>query len=150
MSKKLVAFVVLILLGLSMADLCAATPADENSIRELMSLTNAANRGVQFMQNMLPALKRLVPQVPESFWVEFMNEVDPNELINLIVPIYKKHFTEEEIQEMIKFYKTPVGMKLIQEQSQITKESMAAGQQLGEQLARRVIQKANKLKPKSP
>ena len=36
--------------------------------------------------------------------------------------LYDKHFTEQEIDEIINFYKTPAGKKVIEETPKITKE----------------------------
>lgn len=142
MKKQFVAFVAIALLILPTVNSYAANQATEKSIRELISLTGAGNLGVQVMQSMLPSLKQLVPQAPESFWTEFMKEVNPDELVTLIVPIYKKHFTEEEIQETIKFYRSPTGKKVIKTLPQVMQESMAAGQQWGQMLIQRVTEKA--------
>ena len=44
------------------------------------------------------------------------------------IAIYKKHFTEPEIREMITFYKTPVGIKSIQMMSVLFQEVVEIGQ----------------------
>jgi uncharacterized protein len=48
-------------------------------------------------------------------------------LINAIIPIYQRHLTKTDIEEMIRFYSSPVGQKLLREQPQIIQESMQAG-----------------------
>jgi uncharacterized protein len=58
------------------------------------------------------------------------------------VPIYQKHFSEEEIRETIRFYRSPTGRKVIQTLPMVMQESMAAGQQWGQELARRVLDEA--------
>jgi len=148
MKRSIKVFAALAVMSLLSANAYSA-PATEKSIRELMVLTGAGDMGVQMMQGMMPELKKMVPQVPESFWTDLMKEVDPNELINLIVPVYAKHFSEEEIQETIKFYKSPAGRKMIQKQSLVMQESMAAGQQWGRQLAEKVIEKAKQAQAES-
>jgi uncharacterized protein len=134
----------LVLLSFLTINSYAATPATEKSVKELMVLTGAGDMGVQMMQGMIPALKQMAPQLPESFWTNFAKEVNPNEVVDLIIPIYAKHFTEEEIQEAIKFYKSPAGRKMIQEQPQVMQESMAVGQEWGRKLAEKVMEKAKK------
>ncbi len=47
--------------------------------------------------------------------------------------LYKKHFTEQEMQQMLAFYKTPVGAKTIQLMPQLFSE----GGQIGMQLAQK-------------
>ena len=120
----------------------ATTPATSKSILELMTLTGTGNLGVQALHSLLPSLKASAPDVPPEFWDDFMKEVDPNELVNLTVPIYMRHFTENEIQEMIRFYKTPTGQKLVQKQPQVMQESMQAGQLWAQGLAQRVLERS--------
>lgn len=50
-----------------------------------------------------------------------------DDLINAIIPIYQRHLTKADIEEMIRFYSSPVGQKLLKEQPQIIQESMQAG-----------------------
>jgi hypothetical protein len=116
--------------------------ASEASIKELMALTGAGNIGIQVMQTMLPTLKQLVPQAPDSFWTEFMSGVHPEDLEKLVVPIYQKHFTEQEIRETIEFYNSPTGRKVVQQLPMVMQESMAVGRVYGQQLAQKVIEKA--------
>ena len=61
--------------------------------------------------------------------VEFRKELSADELVKLIIPLYDKHLTHPEIKELIKFYETEVGKKLISVMPAITAESMQAGQQ---------------------
>jgi hypothetical protein len=146
---KLRAVVVILLCALSV-NTGAASPATERSIRELLTLTGAGNIGVQVVQNMVQALKRVRPQVPESFWVEFMKDVNSDELVNGVIPIYQKHFTEEDLQAAIKFYRSPAGRRFIEKQPIVVQESMQAGQQWGQQIAKRAMDKAQKLESKAP
>lgn len=128
----------------------AASPVTEKSVRELMTLTGSGDMGVQVIQNMIPAMKKMLPQVPESFWNEFMKEVNPDELISAIVPIYQKHYTEKDIRAAIDFYQSPAGRRLVEKQPLVMQESMQAGQQWGEQMARRAIEKLKKLENSPP
>lgn len=124
--------------------------ASEQSVRELMALTGAGKIGIQVMQNMLASMKKMAPQAPESYWAELMKEANPDELVNLSVPIYQKHFTEEEVQEIIKFYKTPTGQKMLRELPQVMQEGMAAGQQWGQQVAMKALEKIKLQQGKKP
>ena len=42
--------------------------------------------------------------------------------VNKQIELYDKHFTEQEIDEILNFYKTPAGKKVIEETPKITKE----------------------------
>jgi hypothetical protein len=54
----------------------------------------------------------------------------------LLVPIYATHLTRDEIEQLIRFYESPVGRRLTAVQPMISQESMAAGQTWGEAVGR--------------
>ena len=121
-----------------------AQGVDEAKKADIVKLMNAMGSGdmaMQMMKQMITMLKPLAPDAPTTFWDEFMNEIDPNELIDMIVPIYAKHFTHEDIKGMIAFYETPLGKKTVAKLPLIMQESMQVGQKWGAQLTERVTKK---------
>lgn len=116
----------------------AAKAAD---IRRLMEITGAAALGQQVIDQMLPQFQQMAPEVPAAFWESFRAEIDTDALIEALVPIYAKHFTHAEVRELIAFYETPVGRKLVAEQPAIFQESYAIGGEWGRQVAMRVMTK---------
>ena len=116
----------------------AASPGMEEDIRKLMEVTGAGNLGVQMMNQMLEPMKQATPNVPTEFWTRFMTKVDPGEMIDMVVPIYAKYFTHDEIKQLLAFYRTPLGEKLIATLPAIMQESMAAGQKWGQLLGQQV------------
>lgn len=116
-----------------------AEPASKQSVQQLMRSTGAGNMGIQIMNQMLPALKKMVPDAPEKFWTDFMAEVNADDMVNMVIPIYQKYLTEEDIKAMNKFYSSPTGRKLIRVQPRIMQESMLLGQQWGRGIAQKVL-----------
>jgi hypothetical protein len=123
----------------------AIDPQKEKDVRKLLELSGAAKLGVQVMDQMLTQMRRLHPDVPPDFWDAFKKEANADELTNLVVPIYANHFTDDEIKELIKFYESPIGQKLVREQPPMMRESMQVGQQWGFQLGQKI---AKRLKEK--
>lgn len=111
--------------------------AKQADIQKLMNLTGAANLGVQAADQMIASMRGAMATVPDKFWTEFRKEINADELVNLIIPVYDKHLTAAELKELIKFYETPVGKKMIAVMPAITAESMQVGQQWGTEVARR-------------
>ena len=64
-----------------------------------------------------------------------------DELTNEIAKLYAMHFTEPELKELLAFYKTPVGMKLITEQSKVGEEGLKFAQEWANNLTDQVIVK---------
>jgi uncharacterized protein len=115
------------------------------NIKTLLAVTGSGKLGVQVVQNMLTSFKQSFPNVPEEFWNDFMKEVNPEVLTTMIVPIYDKYYTQEDIKKMIEFYQTPLGKKLILTMPQIMQESMQVGQTWGKEIGEKVY---NNLKEK--
>ncbi|MFL6373873.1 MAG: DUF2059 domain-containing protein [Pyrinomonadaceae bacterium] len=45
---------------------------------------------------------------------------------DVFVPVYAHHFTDDELRDLIAFYKTPTGQKLVRETPQMMVETMSA------------------------
>jgi uncharacterized protein len=118
----------------------AETPK-EKDIRHLLQLTGAAALGGQVMAQMLETFKSTMPNVPAKFWSELAKELDPNELVEMVIPIYDKQLSGPEIKDLIKFYETPTGKKLIKVMPAITQESMTVGKEWGRAIGDKVITK---------
>ena len=116
-----------------------------DNIQTLLELTGSGKLGMQVMQNMLASFKQTYPDVPEQFWKEFMKEVNADALIKMVIPIYEKYYTDLEIQQLIAFYQTPLGKKVILTTPQIMQESMQSGEAWGTEIAEKVF---NNLKAK--
>jgi hypothetical protein len=61
-----------------------------------------------------------------------IGEMPVNELLDAMVPIYRRHLTKSDVDEMIRFFAGPVGQKLLREQSQMFQEGMRAGMEIQE------------------
>ncbi len=105
--------------------------AKQKDIRKLLTLTGSGQLGMQVMTQMMQQFKQAKPNVPEKFWSDFMKKVRVDDLISLIVPIYDKHLSHPEVKDLIGFYQTPTGRKLVRVLPLITQESMTAGQTWG-------------------
>ena len=58
-----------------------------------------------------------------------------NDLTVKLVPVYQKYMTLSDLNEMIKFYESPVGKKFAKSNPLITQESMKIGQEWGMKIA---------------
>lgn len=115
------------------------TKGKEKDIHKLLKITGSEKLAQENFKLMLRQLKLAFYQVPSEFWEGFEKKADMNQISNLIVPIYAKHFTQEEIQGLIAFYDTPLGKKMITKMPIIQQESMKAGQKWGEDLSKKVL-----------
>ncbi|HEU5334424.1 MAG TPA: DUF2059 domain-containing protein [Terriglobales bacterium] len=90
----------------------------------------------------IEAMRRARPDVSDEFWeefrAEFKRQASPDELMKAILPIYDKHFSHQEIRQLIAFYESPLGRKISTTLPEIQRESLEAGRIWGEQLGDRM------------
>ena len=110
-------------------------------IRRLLDLTGAGNLGGQVMDQLLGSFKQSNPAVPARFWDDLRGELDAGQLTELVVPIYDRHLSHDDVRQVIAFYESPAGRKLISVQPQIVAESMKAGQDWGRAAAERILRR---------
>ncbi len=74
----------------------------------------------------------MLPQVPAGFWDRMLERLDTEECERLVVEVWDRHFTHQDILELIAFSESPVGHKLVRKQPEVLAESMEAGRRWGE------------------
>jgi uncharacterized protein len=104
-----------------------------------------------------PLVRGVVEKVKDQFmqtnfmWAKDLNEVAvqlekeyaprADELVDASARIYASHFTEAELKQILTFYQSPVGRKLIQEEPKAIEESMANAGNWGTNLSGDVMNK---------
>lgn len=110
--------------------------------RRLLALTRSAQLSIRAMEVMVPAQRAANPQIPAEFWDAFLARArrDVNQLVDSLVPIYGNHFTHAELEELVRFYQSPIGRRLTEAQPLITQESVEVGQRWGAIIGRQVAE----------
>lgn len=70
---------------------------------------------------------------------EFAKQLPP--MIDAIAAIYAQHFTTEELTQLVAFYESPVGRKMVKEMPQIMSETMTMAQTFAQKMAMEVMMK---------
>jgi uncharacterized protein len=126
----------------------AGKSAKETKARRLLELMRAADMAMQSVDAMIGAMQSSMGQ-SEEFWTEFRAQIKPDELLELLVPVYAENLEESDLDGLIAFYESPVGKRYVEKQGLILQQSMLAGQKWGEQLAMRAIEKMQERKDPS-
>lgn len=116
----------------------AQTTSKSQKINQLLELTGSGKVGIQVMNQMMNSFKSSYSKVNEQFWEDFKNEVKAEDLEKMIIPIYDKYYTESDIDQLITFYNSPIGKKMIATMPQVMQESMIAGQAWGKQIGEKI------------
>jgi len=64
-----------------------------------------------------------------------------NEIHEQLAKIYAQHFNEQELKDILVFYKSPLGKKLIAEEPKFTDQSMTFVQEWADKLAAEMVDK---------
>lgn len=98
--------------------------AKYRDIRELFKVERREQLGHQIVAQIIEmSVQKILPAQREHFLNSVQKEFDFKELTEMLVPIYDQHFTHEEIKQIIRFYQTPTGQKLIHSQPKIMQDS---------------------------
>ena len=139
----------LILLVLSGGVLTAQTTI-ETKVTHLLDIMGSAKSMKTTYDYMIDHYKKAAPQVPASYWEEAAKLVNYNSLIKKLVPVYTKHFSEKEIDDLIIFYSSNVGKKTVEKTPLILQESMEIGQIWGAELAQQLEKNISNSKTPPP
>jgi hypothetical protein len=124
----------------------SATPPSADNLaaaRELVTTMKATDQFKLLLPNIFQALKPAIVQNRPDAAKDYdaiipivtagaMKRLD--DFANMLAGIYARNFTLDELHDLIAFYKTPTGQKLIAQQPVIARESMVAGQKFGQEL----------------
>ena len=121
-------------------------PQKAADIRRLMEITGAADLGTQLMHSMQgdirPTIENSLPpgeyraKLVDLFLERFQSKANGGALVVLLIPIYDKHFSDDEIKQLTAFYLTPVGKKAVAELPKVVTESQQVGREWGETVGR--------------
>jgi len=117
-------------------------PAKEATIRKLLLIQGTAKIFDQVIATMSETIRpQITSALPaggyrdtlvELFLTRFKTKFRTEQMIDIAVPIYDKHFSKAEIEDLVQFYSTPLGKKVVSVLPQVMTESQSAGIKLGE------------------
>lgn len=122
----------------------AFSQSNEAKLKELITLTRSDKMLSIAFQQFMDYYNNKYKDLPESFWDEFKKDMSPEKIFALYIPVYKKYFTDSDVDELIKFYKTPAGQKMIENMPNLMKDAREIGTSYAEALDKRVNDKLNK------
>ena len=105
-------------------------------IHQVLTMTHSVDLAISAMENSVAAQRKANPRIPAVFWDRFLSEVRSRrvEFEGIVVDVYERHFTSDELRQLIAFYQTPIGQKMITELPAVMQESTQAGGKWGARL----------------
>jgi len=125
-------------------------PAKEADIRQLMDVAGMKDTVARMMstmeQNMRPMFERSLPpgayreRLVRLFFEKLHANSDPEHMLDLVVPVYARNLSDDDIKGLIRFYQTPLGRKWVSVQPEVQAEIAPAARSWGEQVGRQSMQ----------
>ena len=115
----------------------------EKNIRKMLEVTGVEKNFQVLIPRLIEVQKESNPNIPVEFWDRFQEKMlqeSMEEVYEVMIPIYKKHLTEDDVADILEFYKTPAGKSLNEKTPMIMQESMTVGGELGKKIALKVTE----------
>ena len=95
-----------------------------NNIKILLDLSGGKSNYREIIKEIISSIKHLIPNYTDDKISNDDLQLLTEEIMDQIIPIYDKHFTNEEILGIIEFYKTPIGKIYLNKMGKVSYESM--------------------------
>jgi len=89
----------------------------EGLVLKYMEVTGVKN-------NMKKTFTDIIDAAPEEKKTELRQVLDLDDVLRQLIPVYEQYFSEQDLQELIAFYESDVGRKLLKTAPLILKDSM--------------------------
>lgn len=124
--KKIICLFFLVFIGLQ-------SKAQENKSFEEKAIQLIKMTSGQQFDIMLDPLVKMVPEnKQEAFKKEMMASLEG--IYSRMAGVYMENFSEAEIDQILAFYHTPIGEKMVAITPELTRKGMEIGQQWGQEL----------------
>jgi len=123
-------------------------PEKEAAIRHLMDITQTSQLGDNmatyisgqvrtFMSRSMDP--QTLPKFMDAFNQKFAVSAPPQNITKAMVPIYDRAFTQQEIQQLVQFYESPLGQHVVKVLPQVLEESQNTAAKIDQEAALNVL-----------
>lgn len=109
-------------------------------IKKLMVLMEAERSTNQMLDQMAEAMRANSPS-GDTFLQEFRKEMTMDKMMEIAVASYDKFLTHNDVREMIRFYDSPAGRRVVEAMPKISTEMAARTMALSKELADKVLER---------
>lgn len=115
-------------------------PEKEAAIRTYLELTRVSEAFIAGLEQGMAA-ESDAAGMPEGFLEQFQAKAREKlpDFIDMLVPIYDKHMTLEQLNALIEFMRTPLGQELVEIEMKLADEMAAIGERWGMRVAAEVL-----------
>lgn len=142
MTKILTAFSFLILISLSTYG--QADKEYSKTLEKMFEVSGTEQAYQASLKEFFKMYKQQYPNIQAEIWEDLemeFSQTSIKKLTKMLVPVYSKYLTKEDLEELIKFYESPAGTKFANSSPFIIQESMQIGQEWGQKIGEEFVNK---------
>ncbi len=135
--------IVIALMGLATTSF-GQTESYSQKVKTMLRLNGTMETFRSSLTMILNSYKSAYSNVSEEAWQELEQEfrsASLDDLVEMLVPVYHKYLSEDDLDAIIAFYRTPAGKKLADSTPDIMRDSMKVGQEWGKAVGEKVAGK---------
>jgi uncharacterized protein len=137
-----------ILIAAPWADAVPMDQGKHRDIEKLVEMTGTIQNAMAVLDRMLPQMIEVIrkanPEIPQQVLDALANDGKEEfhkalpELIEPMISIYDANYSADEVRQLLAFYQSPLGRKMIARMPEITQQSIAVGNAWGASAGERV------------
>lgn len=112
-----------------------------DKIRQLIFLTGAPKLGAEAIKNTIEVYRKTYSSIEAQFWHDLYKEIQLDELIELVVPVFDQYYSEEQIDQLIDSYRQPSGSKRNAIAPPVNQEIIKLGMEWSQKMKEKVLEK---------
>ncbi len=116
-------------------------PVTAAQVHEILELTGTDTLRRQMLDGMLPYLKQMMPYMPADVVADFQRSLGTADFEGAMVRSFQRHLSTEDAAQIIAFYRSPAGKRMIAVMPKVLDEGQQAGSEVGQQVMLQVIQR---------
>ncbi|MGN8160409.1 DUF2059 domain-containing protein [Salinisphaera sp. SWV1] len=140
--------------GSPLAHVAGSDAREEQLIRTLVDLTDTPEVQALFSQELVDRVSRAIAMFGPTLNPRTMGVIqqqtravvsehirDGDALYSVLAPVYEKHFNLIELSQLVRFYRSPLGQKLVDTSPELMAETLDLGSQWGLSLVPEILQR---------
>ncbi|GGA55952.1 hypothetical protein GCM10011507_04070 [Edaphobacter acidisoli] len=116
-----------------------AHPATVEQIHQYYAITHSIETAHKVMDQMVTAMQSTAPSyLPQNFWDDLRQSINAVDLEGAFIPAYQKYFSEEDMNAVLGFYKSPAGQHMLEAQPLISSYAQQELREIGQKIGQEV------------
>ena len=129
----------------------ATTPngAKIEAIKKMLATSGTVEGNVEAARESIKAMTKNSPNINPKFWAELEKNVNHAAFEQMLVGVYDRNYTLDEIKGLTKFYASPVGKVFLEKNGKVLSESGRTLQAYMESNSKELMKKYGQPAPKA-